>query len=623
MTQLLVLHGATPYSRATQLAHIAAFSNIAGADVIYHHLNAPVTPDFRAYPFDAVIINYDFLAARQSSWHQVYRERYAFLADMDCPRIALTMDDCFRSEILEDWLLSLAVDVVFSPLAEHSDKIYPRLSRKGIVRGALTGYVDVEILPQVQSISRTHAHRDIDVGSRVARPPPSHGRFALTKAQYAQRFAERAATIGVRCDISTTGSDSFVNLDWFRFLAACRCTIAMKGGYGLIDPRGEIRQRTDAFLQLQPEAQYDTIKAACFHDIDDTLAFTAVSPRLFEAAMTHTCQIMPRGDYPGGLEPWQHYVPLEVDLEDFNQAIEAIRSRHLCQEIAQRCYDVLIASGKYTHRTLTDEIMKFVPRRGPSTAARHLETYQNAIRSIESMTAKWHPLTKMTIGVAHLFASLNKTQKCFDLVINECNARWSVGRHFILPSDLRSETLAPISGCPAILGYLALANLFAGLGEGHILEDVSLHVLTHEAAQTAFLRFNFCGRNPPTKQFVASNELAQGRIEYALYADAERHYLSLALPSDVFIIHARTAALRIARGDSTGAIDLMQDVLASSHALQAFTSREQRAHDGLTAALIGYVIALRLQNSEDVVRRAVARVVDCNLRERFTSELQP
>jgi hypothetical protein len=128
MTHLLVLHGATPYSRSTQLAHIAAFKNISGAEVIYHHVNAPVTSDLRKYPFDAVIINYDFLAMRQSSWHHVYRDRYAFAADMDCLRIGLTMDDCFRSEILEDWLLFLDVDVVFTPF-EVSPFFHPFRSR--------------------------------------------------------------------------------------------------------------------------------------------------------------------------------------------------------------------------------------------------------------------------------------------------------------------------------------------------------------------------------------------------------------------------------------------------------------------------------------------------------------
>jgi hypothetical protein len=160
------------------------------------------------------------------------------------------------------------------------------------------------------------------------------------------------------------------------------------------------------------------------------------------------------------------------------------------------------------------------------------------------------------------------------------------------------------------------------LEEVQIFRDARLLLPSNEPAPTAFLPFSFSGRDSPLKQFVeCDDQLARARIEHALYDRAELHYLSLASPTQYFATHARVAALRIARGDVAGAISLMQDVLTRRRELHVPTSSEQRAHDGLIAASVGYAVTLGLQELQEVVRMALASVADLNTRDQFDCEL--
>jgi hypothetical protein len=189
-------------------------------------------------------------------------------------------------------------------------------------------------------------------------------------------MADAARAAGFKVDVSTRVEDSFIGQAWFDFLSSCRFTVGMKGGASLHDPRGMIHTRVQSYRARHPHASFDEIEANCFRGKDMKHEFTAISPRLFESALAGTCQILQRDDYLGVLEPWRDYLPLEEDLSNTAEIMEAMRDLERCQEIVTNARLALVNSGVFDYarlvETATDGLLNAVAVTTPGNRLLHI-----------------------------------------------------------------------------------------------------------------------------------------------------------------------------------------------------------------------------------------------------------
>ena len=97
---------------------------------------------------------------------------------------------------------------------------------------------------------------------------------------------------------------------------------------------------------------------------------------MFEAAQTKTAQLLVEGAYDGILEPETHYFPLRGDLSNLREALERIRDPGETEAMAERAWEDLIASGRYSYgafaahvESVVDELAGGRVRRGRRGAA--------------------------------------------------------------------------------------------------------------------------------------------------------------------------------------------------------------------------------------------------------------
>ena len=135
---------------------------------------------------------------------------------------------------------------------------------------------------------------------------------------------------------------------WVEFLASGRCVIGTESGSSALDPVGAIRRFEAEWRPQLPDATFEQFSALQEPGWDDH-DFTAISPRLFEAAQTKTCQLLVEGAYDGILEPETHYVPLRRDFSNLAEALERIGDPAETEAVAERAWDDLIASGRYSY----------------------------------------------------------------------------------------------------------------------------------------------------------------------------------------------------------------------------------------------------------------------------------
>ena len=159
--KILVLHAISGDTRKTVLDHAYCYPAYrAGNLYVYHHLLAPVTPELTSFPFDAVIINYCFLAYRVvDEWYPDLKNKYSFLSHAKAVKIAISQDDYTWNEVLDEWLEYMRVDVIYSPITRDLEVLYPRCSRRVPIKHALTGYANSKDLARLNRFVRPFAER--------------------------------------------------------------------------------------------------------------------------------------------------------------------------------------------------------------------------------------------------------------------------------------------------------------------------------------------------------------------------------------------------------------------------------------------------------------------------------
>lgn len=359
--RVVVLHAARPTTRQTTIDHVLSFRRyLPTHDVQYLHFQQPLPRQMQLPDIDLLIVNYDYLNYRFTPLWPYVKRRNLELAQNSKRVVAIAQDDFWANRLLDNWCMDWSVDRIVTPIESGLEILYPRSIRSKEFRHALTGYVmrdqDLDTAPI--------ADRPIHLGQRVRAMSPHLGRLALLKSEQAVAFAHIAEREGLRVDVSTKSEDAIIGRAWFEFLSSCQFTVSAKGGASLNDPYGLTYLKVRSLLNRWPQATFEEVEARCFPGRDMKHQFTAVSPRLFEAARVRTCQILIRDDYLGVLEPWRHYLPLESDMSNASEVLGTMRDVERCQQIADNCRSVLVESGDFDYSKFVDLVTGGLLERG-------------------------------------------------------------------------------------------------------------------------------------------------------------------------------------------------------------------------------------------------------------------
>ncbi len=353
--RILVVHSTEVNSRKTVLNHLRCYrEHLPETEVVYHHYRMPHR-GLRDLRFDLIVLNYCFLSKRNTAEYRDILETYAFLAEMNCPVVALPQDDFSCSAHLDEWLYRWRIHTIFTPRGNGLELLFPHASRSARIERVLPGYVDEQVAARLEDTLPAYEERTIDLGTRVRFHPYQHGWFGRLKGADSIRLGDAARRAGFRVDVSTDNRDVLLGSKWYDFLGSCRFTVARRGGSSLIDPYGEIKARILAYTRDRPDAPFEEVEAACFPGEDLEEPLSAMTPRVLDGALTRTCLILPEDDYEGLLRPYEHYLPLPED-DDYDDLFEAMRDDALVQRLIDATYEELIASGKFSYAHLVQQV---------------------------------------------------------------------------------------------------------------------------------------------------------------------------------------------------------------------------------------------------------------------------
>lgn len=391
---VLVLHMLAPLeaARKTSVDHLLAFQRHAPQHrYVLHDIRAPVTIPLRAIDFDAVLLDSTALCARYYRPRHLFDDilaRYRWLADAPAVKVAFPQDEYDESVALDTWLESWSVDIVYTVLPGHEQTFLPRSRLRAHVRTGLTGYIEDSDVEQLRLLWRPMGERVRDIAYRARHLPPYFGRYGALKGEIGDRLRALNGAYGLTIDSSTDPQDVLLGGDWNGFLASSRATVAMEGGSSLHDPYGRIRDAVTAYCAEHPGAAFDEVEAACFPGLDGQV-YSAISPRMFEAALVGCVQALLPGEYLGALTPGEHYVPIGADLAEAAELAAILHDPSRAMRTAEACWSVLAHEARFRQSTrvaaVMDEIAELVAlARPPSTSPSRFAALTAAHRALST-----------------------------------------------------------------------------------------------------------------------------------------------------------------------------------------------------------------------------------------------
>jgi hypothetical protein len=308
------------------------------------------------------------------------------------PKFIFLQDEYQKVNQTEELLYYLRCDCLFTLVRpELWDKAYPdpRLAQLKKIH-VLTGYVDDAMKSMA---SPPVSERSIDVSYRSRRCDYRLGKLGQEKTVLASEFVARTKNEALRLDISVEESDRVYGEAWFDLLMRSKIVLGTESGASIWDTDGRIIKEINRFLRKSPGASFDVVFEQIIKPYEGNLVYSAISPRVFEAAATKTPMVMFAGDYSGVCEPDVHYIALEKDFSNLSDVLKKIKDDVYLQALADRAHADLIMSGHYAQDKLARLVCDVLEQHIQSSRP----VFSNAavIGQFEEIKARYHVSNKV------------------------------------------------------------------------------------------------------------------------------------------------------------------------------------------------------------------------------------
>lgn len=359
---LLLADHNNPTHAGTIQDHIEALLHLSDHDVrIINPRFGERLPFIDLNHFDVILIHYSLWIIWESYLSSVLVEKIRKSRALK----ALFIQDEYRYvNMTIDKMVELGIDVLFSCIPEKAlMKVYGDQRLKGVRKeSVLTGYVPDYFLKGVEipSISK----RTIDIGYRSRSNPYWLGKLSHEKILISEGVLKQAQSLELNCDISVREEDRIYGREWRDFLSNCRAVLGTGSGASIVDFDGVVEAKVNEYLMNNASASFDEVFGVVLAPYDNNVVIDTISPRVFEAAITRTAQIMFESPYEGIIQPSIHYIPLKRDFSNLAEISQLIRDDDYLEELTERTYFDLIASGKYNYSKFSQFVNQVLEEEG-------------------------------------------------------------------------------------------------------------------------------------------------------------------------------------------------------------------------------------------------------------------
>lgn len=329
-------------------------------------LGAP--SNLRRRKWNLVVFGPTFLASRNKAFFSLFKKEFAWLSDIQAIKVAFPQDEYDGTHALNEWLLELGADVVYTCFPHVTEALYGPLKATGVeVRGGFAAVIS-ETLIQRASTNFFQPKRPVDVVYRAHSTSKRFGELGWMKVRIGPEFEERLINSdrNIVSDISSRNEDTIFGPAWLDFLQSSKFVLTVPSGSSVWDYFGSIRRA----LRFEDSVTFES-RAWDSNKIPEwakKISFEGLSPRHVEAAVLGTVQIAFDGTYSGVLVPGEHMICLARDFSNFDEVLEMMCDSSLRRKIAAAAFEAVTSQKGLHPKKIHDDLCKlaFIEPNSPS-----------------------------------------------------------------------------------------------------------------------------------------------------------------------------------------------------------------------------------------------------------------
>lgn len=322
--------------------YVQAFGEYSRHQIHYYDMDSgPI--NFSLELFDAIIFNYCFWA-RRLPLAEYLRDR---IASFNGLKIAIFQDEYDYFLWHEKTVISFGINIIVTGVPEKywRDVFRDDVFRKVTFVNALTGYVNDA--HSLQSNTKPLNERQWVLGYRSRATPFTYGRLTQEKVLIGREMKALCRERGIAANIEVSEESRIYGPAWPEFLGNCRAVLGTESGSNVFDFDGTVKPAIEAYVAANPDADFELVHDKFLSEIDGRIHMNQVSPRIFETIAMRTGLVLFEGEYSGVVLPWKHYIPLKKDFSNVDQVLAALEDIPSLNQMIQRAYEDVIASGQY------------------------------------------------------------------------------------------------------------------------------------------------------------------------------------------------------------------------------------------------------------------------------------
>lgn len=334
--------------------HIDSFREFSQHEVRTINTELGFPDGLERFEFQVLVLSFTLFAWKPFFISQEFRE---YIQNSRAYKVAFFQDEYRFWPERSEFINGCNIDCVYTNIEPpYFDETYRKLTSAKKLVHYIPGYISTRQIKDGLRFSRQDSEREIDIGYR-GRPTYHYmGKGAREKNVIAPKFIEMAVGSGLVMDIEAAEERRIYGEDWLRFLGNCRGVLGVEAGVSIFDLNDEMRPRYEQIMKERPDISFDEISRLLLHEFEDKGVYNRmISPRVFEAASVHACQILFEGRYSGILIPDVHYIPLKKDFSNFDDVMRKFRDPVIRRRLTDNAYRDLIESGRYSYKAFVEE----------------------------------------------------------------------------------------------------------------------------------------------------------------------------------------------------------------------------------------------------------------------------
>lgn len=320
-----------------------------------------IHPDFDLNGYAAVIIH-NTVSYNLENLRALDAKTKIKLKDFGGVKILFKQDDHFRFREVSTFIADTSFDLIFTlvPAAEVPKVYDPKIIGAAAVETMLAAYVT----PSMRQIRPTTEARPTDIGYRGSIMPLSFGRLCYEKRRIGDDMKQLLANRNLVVNISSRWEDRIGGDSWLDFLGSCKSVLGVEGGSGIFDLDGSLQSRCRAIeLELGPfqeGAEYAEAYLSRLADLEGNVKYFMISPRHFEAISSGAMQILFPGEYSRKMIPGRHYIELQRDYSNLDEALTHLSDETARNRIVEAAYEEVLLNKENWIETFVERVNEWL-----------------------------------------------------------------------------------------------------------------------------------------------------------------------------------------------------------------------------------------------------------------------